>query len=281
VRIRSIKPEFWRSDDVTSLEWDTRLVFIALWSYVDDNGVGADKLTSIAADLFAADLVADPAQTLDRVKKALFALAHEGLIRRYEVAGKQYLFITGWSKHQLIREPSKGHVYPLPPAQTQTETGHPAENPAESAQSRRLGTGEQGNRGTGEQGKKAPAPAVLDRVFEGAWSHWPKKTERKKALDQYKRAASKIGADAVLDAVTRFGDAYAATTEKQFVPALGVWLSHERWTDELPESRQVQQPPLRQSRGAQALDFALSLPEGGNALGSSGDRAALGGGIEY
>jgi hypothetical protein len=122
---------------------------------------------------------------------------------------------------------------------------------------------------------------ALSRAFDNAWSHWPKKTERKKAAEQYTRAAKKLGADVLLDAVTRFGDAYAATTEKQFVPALGVWLSHERWTDELPQSRQAQQQPARQSRGAQALDFAMTLPEGGNALGSSGNRAALGGGIEY
>lgn len=122
---------------------------------------------------------------------------------------------------------------------------------------------------------------AISRVFDDAWKHWPKKTERKKALDQYRVAAKKIGADNLADAVKRFGDAYSATTEKQFVPALGVWLRSERWTDELPESRQPQQQLARQSRGAQALDFAMTLPEGGNAIGSSGDRAALGGGIEY
>jgi hypothetical protein len=122
---------------------------------------------------------------------------------------------------------------------------------------------------------------ALSRGFENAWSHWPKKVERKKALEQYKRAAKKVGDGTLAEAVTRFGDAYAATTEKQFVPALGVWLSHERWTDELPESRQAQQQPVRQSRGAQALDFAMTLPEGDNALGHQGDRAALGSGSEY
>ena len=40
MRIRSIKPEFWTSDDITALAVDDRLLFIGLWSYVDDNGVG-------------------------------------------------------------------------------------------------------------------------------------------------------------------------------------------------------------------------------------------------
>jgi hypothetical protein len=28
MRIRSIKPEFWRSDDIARLSWDDRLLFI-------------------------------------------------------------------------------------------------------------------------------------------------------------------------------------------------------------------------------------------------------------
>jgi hypothetical protein len=79
--------------------------------------------------------------------------------------------------------------------------------------------------------------AELESEFEDGWNHWPKKVERKAAHDKYMIAAKKIGWDVLLDAVIRFGDAYAATTEKQFVPALGVWLSHERWTDELPVRR--------------------------------------------
>ena len=43
MRIRSIKPDFWRSDDLDRLDWHTRLVYIGLWSYVDDNGVGREK----------------------------------------------------------------------------------------------------------------------------------------------------------------------------------------------------------------------------------------------
>ena len=48
MRIRSIKPEFWRSDDVNSMCIEDRLLFIGLWSYVDDNGVGIDRHSDIA-----------------------------------------------------------------------------------------------------------------------------------------------------------------------------------------------------------------------------------------
>ena len=49
MRIRSIRPEFWASEDVAAMDWHTRLVYIGLWSYVDDNGVGRDLVPLIVA----------------------------------------------------------------------------------------------------------------------------------------------------------------------------------------------------------------------------------------
>ena len=69
MRIRSIKPEFWRSEDVARLTWHDRLLFIGLWSYVDDNGVGIDHEPSIIGDLFAADMFSDPRETVARVSR--------------------------------------------------------------------------------------------------------------------------------------------------------------------------------------------------------------------
>lgn len=72
----------------------------------------------------------------------------------------------------------------------------------------------------------------IEGAFERAYSRWPKKTERKKSWEKFKRL---IVDHPTLEAdVIRFGDAYARTTDKRFVPALNVWLNGERWTDELP-----------------------------------------------
>lgn len=81
---------------------------------------------------------------------------------------------------------------------------------------------------------KLPAPSDLDAAFARAYSHWPKKTERKKSLAKFKTAAGRHGVEFIEAQVKRFGEAYAATTERQFVPALNVWLNGERWTDDLP-----------------------------------------------
>jgi hypothetical protein len=64
MRIRSIRPEFWTSEDVAAMDWNTRLVFIGLWSYVDDNGVGRDTERLITAALFPLDAdLQEPSRT--------------------------------------------------------------------------------------------------------------------------------------------------------------------------------------------------------------------------
>ena len=102
MRIRSIKPEFWRSDDIAQLDISARLTFIGLWSYVDDNGVGSDLL-SLVADLYAADLARNPQETLDRVSCNLHELSDGGQIVRYEAPSGKAVRL-----HHQLGTPSGG-----------------------------------------------------------------------------------------------------------------------------------------------------------------------------
>ena len=79
--------------------------------------------------------------------------------------------------------------------------------------------------------ESSPAVKVSD-IFDEAWSSWPKEVERKAAEAKFR--AAPIPPAELLDHIKQFGAAYAATTEKKFTPALGVWISHERWSEELP-----------------------------------------------
>ena len=264
MRIRSIKPEFWRSSAISALPIEDRLLFIGLWSYVDDNGVGKDKLSAIAADLFADDLERDAPETFARVSRGLARLSEAGRVVRYAVAGADYLRVVNWLEHQRIDKPGKAR-YPSDDA----EDAVIRESVAKPRESVATGAGEQGNRGTGEK-KNSPAPSVLVSAFDRAWEHWPKKVERKKALEQWRVAVNKIGLEVAVEAVTRFGDAYAATTERRFVPALGVWLRGERWTDELPSK-----PPVRGNAKADANFAEYERLYGGDGGGRAGSVPAL------
>jgi hypothetical protein len=147
MRIRSIKPEYWRSEDIAALAIPDRLLFIGLWSYVDDSGVGLDRLADICADLFALDLERDPLEVYGRVRGGLTELSGRGLIQRYEVSGKAYLFITAWKRHQRIEKPTRSRN----PAPTCDDAQFPESSPTPPGtlpEPSPPGAMEQGNRGT-------------------------------------------------------------------------------------------------------------------------------------
>ena len=154
MRIRSIKPEFWRSPDISCLSIEDRLLFVGLWSYVDDNGVGEDREAMIAADLFADDLSRDPRETFERVSRGLSNLSEAGRIVRYEVGSRRFLAIDNWGKHQRIDKPAKAR-FPLPTGDSRDSREGVASHPEIVAP----GTGEQGNREQGNKGaERASAP---------------------------------------------------------------------------------------------------------------------------
>ena len=105
MRIRTIKPEFWRSDDIAALSIEDRLLFIGLWSYVDDNGVGRDEPQLIQCDLYPLDTFTEGSL---RTHGGLMRLSQQGLITRYkDPTGHKYIQVNNWDKHQKINRPSK------------------------------------------------------------------------------------------------------------------------------------------------------------------------------
>lgn len=159
MRIRSIKPEFWRSRSISTLSIEDRLLFIGLWSYVDDNGVGLDRLSTVAADLFADDLERDPRETFARVSRGLQTLSTAGRIVRYSVENRDLLAIVNWDEHQKIDRPGKER-YPLPTRDDAVIRETVASISRDRRETPSTGAGEQGNRGTEDQG--IPQTQVLN-----------------------------------------------------------------------------------------------------------------------
>lgn len=152
MRIRSTKPEFWRSERIASVSWDARLVLKGLESFVDDNGVGKDDIALIVGDLFQRDLVREPSRTLARVSEAISELSEAGLVWRYVHDGTPLLFVSFWESIQRVDKPQSGR-FPRPDGTMDYKASQIREsvaNPRESSRILAPGTGEQGNRGTGE-----------------------------------------------------------------------------------------------------------------------------------
>jgi hypothetical protein len=144
MRIRSIRPEFWASEDVAEMDWYTRLVYIGLWSYVDDNGVGRDKEQLIVAALFPLD--DDLREASRRVTGALQHLSDRGQITRYgHICTSQLGASTNASKRRHRA------ATPLRPAKTPKSRNPPRLLPEPSRNTR---PPEKGRRGEGEKGRR-------------------------------------------------------------------------------------------------------------------------------
>lgn len=230
MRIRSIKPEFWRSDAIARLPRDVRLLFIGLWSYVDDNGVGIDDERMIVADLFA--LEEDTREVRDYVREGLATLSRELRVTRYEVAGKRYLWIRNWFEHQRVDRANKPR-YPLPPevASSGDEPTDPddATSSRDPHESSSAGTEVQGSSGAGVL---TTSRAVAPEMFVRFYTIYPRRIGKKAAEKAWAKAI-KDGAEPEL--VIQAAQRYAASRvgqDPKYTPHPATWLNQGRWEDE-------------------------------------------------
>ena len=105
-RIRTIKPEFWTSEQVAECSPTTRLLFIGMWNFADDGGNQPASLKSLKMKIFPSD-----SMTLTEIGVMVEELLKNGLLMEYSVSDKKYWHITGWH-HQKIEKPS--YKYPQP-----------------------------------------------------------------------------------------------------------------------------------------------------------------------
>lgn len=154
-RIRSIKPSFFASEDVSALPLRARLTWIGLWTHCDDRGRAKDNVKLIKAAVWPLDDV-----SLRDIEEDLTTLADHGRIVRYEVAGQRYLAIANWGDHQRVNKPTPSRIPSPPPVDN---TADPVENQPENTpppfreDSRRTpaGKGEEGKGGERSQSARA------------------------------------------------------------------------------------------------------------------------------
>jgi hypothetical protein len=114
-RIRTIKPEFWTSEQVVECSTTARLLFIGLWNFCDDHGNHPASLKTLKMEVFPGDCI-----TPFEVGKLIIELQSQDLLVEYEAEGKRYWHVSGWY-HQKVEKPNKKYpaydhecVIPLP-----------------------------------------------------------------------------------------------------------------------------------------------------------------------
>lgn len=140
-RIRTIKPDFFKNEQLSDLPAITRLLFIGLWTQADKEGRLHDRPKRIKAEIFPYDNV--------NIENELSRLQSAGFIERYEVGEMKVIQIDKFTKHQRISgtESFTQSELPAPPKAL------PQQNKAEGSTLEILGSTLEALKNTGKEGK--------------------------------------------------------------------------------------------------------------------------------
>jgi len=241
-RIRTIKPEFWSSPDTASATPLARLLYIAMWNWADDYGVGTANLKELAAFAFPNDDDIGTAEIQRLCKEVAACFGTEFYTHR----GRPYYCIPAWDDHQKTERRAKGrNPRPDDDETTPDQRVHGGEHhnlgTSSSTQGKSpVGTGEQGNRGTGEEETSSPAAPSMPTPpsFDAFWDEYPRRVGKQAAIKAWTKAVKHTTPAAILDGALRL--AQDPNREDQFTPHPATWLNEGRWEDDpLPDRTQT------------------------------------------
>lgn len=167
MRIRTIKPEFYKHDGIAALPPLTRLLFTGLWCMADSEGRMEDRPKRIKAEVVPYDEC--------NVEEMLSELAANGFIVRYECNGAHFIEIPAFQRHQRLsgKETLAKSRYPAPTGSkreaTRKRRGSNGEAPVKHPESLER----KGKEGKGKDGSNECFPGVLDcDEFRKAWDDY-------------------------------------------------------------------------------------------------------------
>lgn len=101
-RIRTIKPDAFTSESLSSVSVLARWTFAGMWTYLDDDGLGRAEVRLIKAALFPLDDTTDAGD----IDGAIGELIEVGCIHTYMSGGKVYMHCPQFRRHQRINRPT-------------------------------------------------------------------------------------------------------------------------------------------------------------------------------
>jgi hypothetical protein len=219
-RIRSIKPDFYTSEDIVSLSPLARLLYIATWCEADRDGRLAWKPRTLKMRYLPADACDIDALCTELTDAGLVILYGDGLA-----------YIPSFTKHQ--------HINPRETASQLPDPHACATRGARDSDARPRDSDVQGGREG--KGRRETRDASRDDAsgFAEFWTAYPNRKARQDAL----KAWSKIKPDGTLQASILKAVAEQCQGEDwrkeggRFVPHAATWLNGRRWLDEAPAGR--------------------------------------------
>ncbi len=220
-RIRTIKPEFFTSEDIVSLSPLARLLYIALWCEADKEGRMVWKPVTFKLRY----LPGDNCDVLTLCKE----LTDAGLVVLY---GNGYAHIPAFQCHQHINPRETASQLPEPDASVTRRSSVGTRQP-------RVGTGanldmhvQGGREGKGKEGTTTRVD-VVDDGFDLFYQAYPKKVGKPAAQKAFKSAKVNGNLSAILADIESKKSSDAWTKDGgQFIPNPATYLNQRRWEDE-------------------------------------------------
>jgi hypothetical protein len=157
-RIRTIKPEFFTSEDIVSLSPLARLFYVSLWCESDREGRFEWKPKTFKLRY----LPGDECDIAELAKE----LTGAGLVEIYEAEGKTYAQIPSFTKHQVINNRESESSIPSPTSDAST-----TRKPRVKAEGKEGREGKEGKEGNGKEGRGEERATRLpsDLVLPDDW----------------------------------------------------------------------------------------------------------------
>jgi len=209
-RIRTVKPEFFRHEELQDLGAEAMLVFAGLWTQCDSKGRFLWKPRQLKLDILPF-MKFDMGSVLEKLREA-------GFLIKYEVDGKAYGCVPTFSEHQRItgKEATEGEKYPEPPEPIQGNNGEITETQQGNIQSF-----------TNVQERERERDILCVSEFEQFWKAYPKRSGSKKAaLDNWKKLNGQKPELAVILTAIKAQIEWRQNANGEFRPE---WKDPERW----------------------------------------------------
>ena len=220
-RIRTLKPEFFKSRSLAQCPLEARMTFAGLWVEADDHGRGIADPRILKGAIWPLD----DDVTHERVAEHLQTLVDTAHIILYDVDGEAYYEVVRWEDHQASAYRRGDPKYPAPQGGL-NDVSHKCVQKSASRTQMRAVTGNR-EQGTGK--------AHDDALFEDFWQRYPRGRagkpggdgSKKPALQKWRRL-SEEERKLCLSAV----DHYRQHVESDGGPIAAhavTWLNQERW----------------------------------------------------
>lgn len=262
-RIRTIKPDFFTSEDIVALSPLARLLYIATWLEADREGRMIWRPGTMRLRYFPGDQCAIEVLTAELVDARLVVL--------YDVDGRQLAHIPTFARHQVVNNRESPSTLPAPrdvaltrPARVGDASAtreHATVTPlvgregngkegkedaqptpdAESIDRRSTGPGAESDLGKANakaekvpSARKRPAASPDRSLFDEFWKPYPRKDGRKEAKKAFDKLNPSEDTLAVMLAAIRRQVASEDWKKDggKFIPYPATWLNGERWTDQ-------------------------------------------------